>query len=139
MTEITVSVDPNGDHTNVFFDPIPNSMAALHTDAQGDDELAIGLSIQSSIKCKFGRFGESVAVFLNETAVKCVTPSIPEDPDDIGRETVPFTISMNGQDFKGDDDDVDFTFIGTGSDTGFGGIVLLIILCGPLIAGFVVY
>jgi len=77
---------------------------------------------------------------LNETAVKCVTPSIPEDPDDISRETVIFALAMNGQDFKGDEDEeVEFTFIGTGSGGGIGGIVLLIILCGPLIAGFVIY
>lgn len=95
MTEITVSVDANDDRTNVFFDPIPNSMQGLHTNSD-DQDIAIGLAIQSSIKCKFGRFGESIAVYLNETAVKCITPSIPEDPDEIGRENVPFMISMNG-------------------------------------------
>jgi len=77
---------------------------------------------------------------LNETAVKCVSPSIPEDPEDIGRENVPFQVSMNGQDFGGDDEnDVEFTFAGTGSSSGFGMIVLLIILCGPLIGAFVYY
>merc|ERR1712160_214866 len=90
LTELTVSIEPNEARNNTFFDPIPNSMAALHTDSAGDDDMAIGLAIQSSIKCRFGRFGESIAVYLNETAVKCVTPSIPEDPDEFGRETVPF-------------------------------------------------
>jgi len=47
---------------------------------------------------------------------------------------------MNGQDFGGDDEnDVEFTFAGTGSSSGFGMIVLLIILCGPLIGAFVYY
>lgn len=113
-------------------------MNMIHDDADGD--VAIGLAIQSSIKCKFGRFGESIAVYLNETAVKCVSPSIPEDPEDIGRENVQFQVSMNGQDFGGDDEnDVEFTFAGTGSSSGFGAIVLLIILCGPLIGAFVYY
>jgi len=140
LTEVTVSIEPNGARNNIFFDPIPNSMAALHTDSAGDDDVAIGLAIQSSIKCKFGRFGESIAVYLNETHVKCVTPSIPEEADDIGRETVAFTLSMNGQDYHGEDDDeVEYTFIGTGSSAGLGWLVILIILIGPVVAGFIFY
>lgn len=47
---------------------------------------------------------------------------------------------MNGQDFHGEDDDeVEYTFIGTGSDSGLGWIVLLIILIGPVVAGFIFY
>jgi len=43
LTEITVTVDPTDDKTNVFFDPVPNSMNMFHDDADGD--IAIGLAI----------------------------------------------------------------------------------------------
>lgn len=94
LTEITISIEPNEARTNLFFEPIPNQMSVINANSN-DEDLAIGLSNFNSIKCQFGRFGESVAVYLNETAVKCVTPSIPEDPDDISRETVIFALAIN--------------------------------------------
>lgn len=69
----------------------------------------------NQIKCKFGRFGETLAVYVNETSVKCVTPSVLDDPEDIYRETVDFSIAMNGYDYDYDAISKDFTFIGTGA------------------------
>jgi len=63
------------------------------------DEVVNALFSNNQIKCKFGRFGETLAVIVNSTALKCVTPSVSDDPEDIYREKVKFTISMNGFDF----------------------------------------
>jgi hypothetical protein len=38
-----------------------------------------------------------------------------DDPEDIYRETVDFTIAMNGYDYDYDAISKDFTFIGTGA------------------------
>jgi len=46
--------------------------------------------------CKFGRFGETQGVFINETVIKCVTPSVEDDPDSIYRESVKLLVTMNG-------------------------------------------
>jgi hypothetical protein len=50
----------------------------------------------SAIKCKFGRFGESTAVIINSTTIKCTTPPTDESPDSIYKETVTISVAMNG-------------------------------------------
>ena len=50
--------------------------------------------------CQFGRFGATSGLFINETLIKCVTPSIDDDPDSIYRETVTLSVAMNGQDYE---------------------------------------
>jgi hypothetical protein len=92
-----------------------------------------------AIKCRFGHYGDSIASYINATAVKCVTPAVPDDPEDIYRDTVIFSLAMNGYDFDTDESELNFTFIGTGSYIGLGGVVLFIILLGPLIAAFVLF
>jgi hypothetical protein len=65
------------------------------------DEESSGLSSgnQGGIMCQFGRFGETQAIYINETVIKCVTPAVEDDPDSIYRETVKLTVAMNGQDY----------------------------------------
>lgn len=114
-------------------------MAGIATDTDYDEDYAPLLSSYGAIKCRFGRFGETVAVFLNETHVKCVTPTTSEAPEDIYRETVVFSIAMNGYNYDDDTSPLEYTFVGTGSPIGIKGVVLCILLCAPLVAGFVYF
>lgn len=57
MAEIYVFADDNSE----FWEPIPTSKGSLG---------AYG------IECKFGRFGTGVGMYINKTAIKCVTPSV---------------------------------------------------------------
>jgi len=90
------------------------------------------------LMCKFGRFGETSAVFINETTVKCVTPSIEDDPDSIYRETVRLTVAMNGQDYDEESSEVDFTFVGTGTYLVFWPFIIGALLIGLLLLALVV-
>lgn len=87
----------------------------------------------SGIKCKFGSFGQTIGVYVNSTLVKCSTPAVQEDPDDIYMETVTFSLSMNGFDFDDDTSDLEFIFNGSGSAFGLAYMVVAIILTGILI------
>ena len=76
---------------------------------------------------------------MNETTIKCLTPSITEDPEDIWRETVRITVALNGQDFDDDTSEADLTFVGTGSEYGFWPYVMGTLLIGLLLVAAVVY
>jgi hypothetical protein len=90
-----------------------------------------GASVQpaslSAMRCKFGRFGESNAVFVNATTVKCTTPPTDDSADSVYREVVKFSLAMNGQDFMEDSSDVDFTEVGTAPYISFATIVLTLL------------
>jgi hypothetical protein len=79
------------------------------------------------MRCRFGRFGESNAVFVNATTVKCTTPPTDDSPDSIYREVVKFSLAMNGQDFMEDSSDVDFTEVGTAPYISFATIILTLL------------
>jgi hypothetical protein len=51
---------------------------------------------QFGILCNFEEFGHSMGVYINETALLCVSPRVPGDPEDYHRETVLVTVAMNG-------------------------------------------
>lgn len=86
------------------------------------------------IKCSFGRFGETPAVFVDDSHIKCMTPSVPDDPMDIYVEQVDFLVTMNGFDYDEDNSDQKFfTFEGTGSPMNLLPIVLFILVIGFLI------
>lgn len=123
----------------MFFEPLPNSMAGIATDTDYDEDYAPLLSSYGAIKCRFGRWGETVAVYLNETHVKCVTPSTSDDPEDVYRETVTFSLAMNGYNFDDDVSPLEYTFVGTGSWIGMAGVVLVIFVCAPLLAGCIYF
>jgi hypothetical protein len=117
MAEILVIADENSE----FFEPPPSSKSALG---------------QYGIECRFGRFGVGIGMYVNKTAIRCVTPSIQEDPESIWRETVQLTVALNGQDFDDectDSDEIDITFVGTGSSLSFWPYVLGTLMLGLLL------
>jgi len=90
-------------------------------------------SEQFGMKCKFGRFGPSIATYINKTTILCLTPNIQEDPSDISEETVEVTVALNGIDFNDDYSSVEFVFVGTG-----GSISTWVIIMGTLIFGLLI-
>jgi hypothetical protein len=92
MTEVLVWTDENTE----FFEPIPVNKPS-EAEQQGLVNIGGGLG---GITCQFGRFGETQAIYINETVIKCVTPSVEDDPDSVYRETVKLTIAMNGVDHE---------------------------------------
>jgi hypothetical protein len=94
---------------------------------------------QYGIECKFGRFGVGLGMYVNKTTIKCVTPSVSDDPDSIWKETVRITVALNGQDFDEDSSEVDFTFIGTGSTLVFWPYVVGTLLIGLLLVALIVF
>mmetsp|Transcript_47133 Transcript_47133/g.62402 ORF Transcript_47133/g.62402 Transcript_47133/m.62402 type:complete len:107 (-) Transcript_47133:144-464(-) len=95
----------------------------------------------NQLKCSFGRFGDSDAVFVDERTIKCVTPSVSDDPNDIGAEEVSFSVSMNGLTFaeEGSEDTLPFTFEGTAEPMGLLPVVLTIFALGILIAAAIYF
>jgi hypothetical protein len=80
------------------------------------------------MRCRFGRFGETNAVFVNSTTIKCTTPPVGDDtPDSIYRETVILSVAMNGQDFEEDATSTEFTFVGTAPYISFATIVMTLL------------
>jgi len=94
ITEVYVSAAEDSE----FFEPMPLTPLDLSDDEYADDQGAKPATL-SAIRCRFGRFGETNAVFINSTTIKCTSPSGDEEPDDIYRETVVLSVAMNGQDF----------------------------------------
>lgn len=88
---------------------------------------------QYGIKCKFGRFGQSPATYINKTTILCLTPNIADDPADISTEAAEVTVAMNGVDFNDDYSDLIVTFVGTG-----GGVSTWVIIMGSLIFGLLI-
>lgn len=120
MAEIFVFADEDSE----FFEPPPTSKNALG---------------QYGIECKFGRFGVGMGMFVNKTTIKCITPSIAEDPESIWRESVKLTVALNGQDFDEENSDIDFTFVGLGSSLSFWPYVLGTLLLGLLLVAIFVF
>lgn len=78
-------------------------------------------------------------MYVNKTTIKCVTPSVSDDPDSIWKETVRITVALNGQDFDEDNSEVDFTFVGTGSTLVFWPYVIGTLLIGLLLVALIVF
>lgn len=68
-----------------------------------------------------------------------MTPSVTDDPEDIYREKVKFTLAMNGFDFDDETSTNDFTFVGTGYSLGLLPQILGILLIGVLIVAGIVF
>jgi len=78
-------------------------------------------------------------VYLNKTTIKCLTPSVSDDPDSIWRETVRVTVALNGEDFDEDRTEADFSFVGSGSTLVFWPWIVGTLLIGLLIVALVVF
>lgn len=98
MAEIILLADEDSPH---FFEPVPTGKTSKD---------------QFGILCSFEEFGHSMGMYVNETALLCVSPRVPGDPEDYSRETVKVSVAMNGQDFDDIDSYAHVTFVGTGSD-----------------------
>ena len=92
LQEVIVSVGEDSE----FFDPLPQTPTPLEEGQEMSTEDVESRQGLSSIKCKFGRFGESNGVFIDQTKIKCTTPPIDDSPDSIYRETVTLAVAMNG-------------------------------------------
>lgn len=90
----------------------------------------------NQLKCSFGRFGDTDAVFIDEHTIKCATPSGSDDPSEVSAEEIGLSVTMNGMTFAEEDSDetLPFTFEGTAEPMGLLPVVLLIIAIGALIA-----
>ena len=140
ITEVLATIDSSTGIDNIFFEPVASEVGRY--DPSGEiqkDEVVTALFSNTQVKCRFGRFGETLAVVVNSTALKCVTPSVTDDPEDIYREKVKFTIAMNGFDFDDETSTSDFTFIGTGYSLGLLPQILGILLIGVLIIAGIVF
>ena len=91
----------------------------------------------SGITCQFGRFGETQAIYINQTTIKCVTPVFEDDPDSIYKETVKLTVAMNGVDHEDASSELEFTFNGTGTYLVFWPFLIGALLIGLLIVAVI--
>lgn len=76
---------------------------------------------------------------MNRTTIKCLTPSVSDDPDSIWKEQVILSVSMNGQDFNDDSSEIQFTFIGNGSALVFWPYVIACLLIALLLIALIVF
>merc|ERR1719361_1211774 len=104
-----------------FFEPLPSGKT-------GDT---------TGILCSFEDFGTSMGLYINETAILCITPHIKGRPEDYYRETVQVTIAMNGQDFNEVQSDAYVTFVGTGEDSRLLFFLIAILLIALLILALI--
>jgi len=114
MAEIHLLADEGSTH---FFEPVPTGKS--RHDNYG-------------ILCNFEEFGNSMGMYVNETAILCVSPRIPGDPEDYSEETVKVTVAMNGQDFGELESDAYVTFLGTGSPLAIWKFIITILLLALL-------
>lgn len=107
-----------------FFEPMPPSQVLQMDNRVVSVEDEQSHSEPTVIRCKFGRFGESAGVLMNETTVMCATPVNDESPDDVYRETINVAVAMNGVDFEESEYSPEFTFVGTAPYLSFTAILL---------------
>jgi len=103
-----------------FSEPMPAGLPPGPKDSSGSPSAGS----LSTMKCKFGRFGEAAAVFVNSSVIKCTTPPTDESPDSVYREQVAVAVALNGQDFAEDTSSVEFTFLGTAPYVSFAAILM---------------
>ena len=78
-----------------------------------------------------------MGLYINETAILCITPHVKGRPEDYYRETVQVTIAMNGQDFNDIQSNAYVTFVGTGEDSRLLFFLLAVILIALLILALI--
>lgn len=100
-----------------FWEPVPQAGSSLGS---------------SGIMCRFEHFGDTIGMYVNSTAILCISPSSNLNPEDVYREEVQVTVAMNGQDFDSEKSNAYVTFVGTGSDLKLLSIILFCLLAGAL-------
>lgn len=133
IREIFVTADENSQ----FFEPLPSvSRSGIDEEAEERGLLKLASSL-GGITCQFGRFGETQAVFVNSTTIKCISPAIEDDPDSIYKETIKLTVAMNGVDHEDQNSELEFTFVGTGTYLVFWPFLIGALLIGLLIVALI--
>lgn len=139
---LTIEADPEWPE-NVFFEPMPVMRPPKEEGEEEDEEgtFMATMGAFNQLKCSFGRFGDTDAVFIDEHTIKCATPSVADDPADVYLEEVGLSVSMNGMTFAEEDSDeaLPFTFEGTAEPMGLLPVVLFILALGLLIAAFIYF
>lgn len=100
-------------------------MAIQPNSEKGTQSISSSTSM-SGMRCKFGRFGDASAIYINETTIKCTTPPYDEGADTINKEYAPISVAMNGIDFNEDVATADFQFTGTAPYISFLTIIILL-------------
>lgn len=103
-----------------FFEPL----SIQPSGEKGTQSMSSGTGM-SGMRCKFGRFGEAAAIYINETFIKCTTPPFDEGADTVSSESAPITVAMNGVDFM-DDSYASFTMTGSAAMISFITIIVLL-------------
>lgn len=104
-----------------FFEPL-----ALQSTLEKGTQSIGGGDKMSGLRCKFGGFGDSSAVYINETFIKCTTPPYDGDASAIYKEYAPISVAMNGADYGDDVSTADFTFQGGAPFISFVTIILVL-------------
>lgn len=125
------------DENSFFFEPLPSVTRSGVEEEVEERGLLVLANQLSGITCQFGRFGETQAIYVNETTIKCVTPMFEDDPDSIYRETVKLTVAMNGVDHEDQNSEIEFTFVGTGTYLVFWPFLVGALLIGLLIVAVI--
>jgi len=102
IREIVLTIDEDPEMPeNVFFEPMPVSRPPRGEDEEEDEEgtFMATMGAFNQLKCSFGRFGDTDAVFVDERTIKCATPSVQDDPNDVAVEEIGLSVSMNGMTF----------------------------------------
>lgn len=139
---MTIDDDPEMPE-NVFFEPLPVSKPPREEGDEEDEEgtFMATMGAYNQLKCSFGRFGDTDGVFVDEHTIKCATPSVQDDPNDVYVEEIGLSVSMNGMTFAEEDGDdtIPFTFEGTAEPMGLLPVVLFILVLGLAISAFVYF
>lgn len=80
------------------------------------------------IFCKFGKYGTTPGAMINSTMIKCVTPTINENPENLDKDIVVLSVALNGQNFNENESGCDYAFTGTGSGTSFWPWIIALVL-----------
>lgn len=144
IREITLTIDEDPEFPeNVFFEPMPVGRPPKGDDEEEDEEgtFMATMGAFNQLKCSFGRFGDTDAVFIDERTIKCSTPSVSDDPNEIAVEEIGLSVSMNGMTFAEEDSEetLPFVFEGSAEPMGLLPVVLFILALGVVIAAAIYF
>lgn len=74
--------------------------------------------MKGHVSCSFGKFGQSMGMYLNATTILCLSPHFSGNADDYSEEDVRLAIALNGQDYLEATSSAQVTFVGTGHSFG---------------------
>jgi hypothetical protein len=120
LVDHNVLITVTSDNTNTFGNAVV-----------GGPEGIDGSLVTEPIACDFGSYGTSLGIYINTTAIQCLTPNTKLSLEDVAEDPVSFGVAINAQDFT--QNDLQYVFTGTKSTGGFGIIWLFAILIGACV------